>query len=143
MARIFFILAVIFALAFWLFRPTSKEYGACAARSWLKAGGLLGLLILISRITQIPLARLLQFLPFVMRSFQQATEAQARTEIKSPGRTGMVPEEARLILGVSASATKEEISAAHRKLIVQNHPDKGGSDYLAAKINEARDVLLG
>ena len=46
------------------------------------------------------------------------------------------------ILGLDFNATKDDIIAAHKKLIEKNHPDKGGSDYLSAKINKARDVLL-
>lgn len=56
---------------------------------------------------------------------------------------GMSREEALKILGLQTGATTDEIRAAHRRLILQNHPDRGGSDYLAARINEARDVLLG
>ena len=54
----------------------------------------------------------------------------------------MSGEEARSILGLKSVATAGYIRAAHRKLISQLHPDKGGTDYLAAKINEARDFLL-
>ena len=37
---------------------------------------------------------------------------------------------------------KEEIEAAYKALIVKNHPDQGGTDWLAARLNEARDILL-
>ena len=46
------------------------------------------------------------------------------------------------ILGLDLSATRDDIIDAHRSLIEKNHPDKGGSDYLSAKINKARDILL-
>lgn len=46
------------------------------------------------------------------------------------------------ILGLDAKATPEEILARHRQLIQKIHPDRGGSDFLAAQINQAKDVLL-
>ncbi|KAI9255596.1 hypothetical protein BDA99DRAFT_517161 [Phascolomyces articulosus] len=52
--------------------------------------------------------------------------------------------EAALILGLRESqATKAKVKEAHRKIMLLNHPDRGGSPYLATKINEAKDFLEG
>ncbi len=61
----------------------------------------------------------------------------------SPRTAAMSRAEAFKVLGLEEGASVEEIRAAHRRLILQTHPDKGGTSYLAAKINEAKDVLLG
>lgn len=56
--------------------------------------------------------------------------------------SAMSAEEALAVLGLPAGAGAEDIRAAHRALIQKLHPDKGGTAYLAAKLNQARDVLL-
>ena len=50
--------------------------------------------------------------------------------------------EARAVLGVDASADEQAIRAAHRRLVGQVHPDRGGSPDLARRVNAARDLLL-
>jgi len=59
------------------------------------------------------------------------------------GNGAMSREEAFEVLGLEPDASEEAIKAAYHRLIAGLHPDKGGSTYLAAKINQAREVLLG
>jgi DnaJ-domain-containing protein 1 len=60
-----------------------------------------------------------------------------------PGRPRMTRSEALLVLGLNEGATKEEILTQYRRLVSKVHPDTpGGSTYLTAQINQARDVLL-
>ncbi|XP_010667930.1 mitochondrial import inner membrane translocase subunit TIM14-1 [Beta vulgaris subsp. vulgaris] len=55
----------------------------------------------------------------------------------------MTRREAALILGVRESTALEKVKEAHRRVMIANHPDAGGSHYMASKINEAKDMMLG
>ena len=69
--------------------------------------------------------------------------AGARAGSPPPGSSADITvEEAYAILGLAPGADAAAIRAAHRRLMKQLHPDHGGTDYLATKINRARDVLL-
>ena len=87
---------------------------------------------------------LLSYLPFFKKLFgyEQSQNNQNHSESNIPRNSEMTTEEASSILGIDVDASKEEIIEAHRKLIQKIHPDRGGNDYLAAKINQAKDFLL-
>lgn len=63
-------------------------------------------------------------------------------EPRRPGGRSMARTQARVLLGVSEAASREEIIDAHRRLVAQIHPDKGGTSELVHEANSARDLLL-
>jgi hypothetical protein len=73
--------------------------------------------------------------------WREDTQAEARADAQSASSV-MTPEEAYRILDLQPGANSDEIRQAHRILMKKLHPDQGGSTYLAARVNQARDLLL-
>ena len=69
-------------------------------------------------------------------------EATSNAQNSHPDTSNLTRSEALAILGLAEDTSDEEIIAAHRSLIQKLHPDREGNDYLAAKINQAKDFLI-
>jgi len=76
--------------------------------------------------------------------WREQAEGSERSQRNARGAAGgaMSRAEAWQVLGLEPGASPEQIREAHRRLMTRLHPDHGGNDYLASKINTARDVLL-
>ncbi len=86
-------------------------------------------------------ARLLEaYLDRAVADWRQKVAAGARQGGTSDA---MTRDEAYAVLGLAPGASETEIREAHRRLMKKVHPDQGGSNYLAAKLNRAKDILLG
>lgn len=81
---------------------------------------------------------------WVMRAYLLARQIKAGTQsAQPPAASGkMSRAEALDILGLEEGASEKQIEEAYKALILKNHPDQGGTDWLAARLNEARATLL-
>lgn len=85
--------------------------------------------------------RLLEaYLDRAVPDWRQKAAASARYGTSSDQ---MTRDEAYAVLDLAAGASEAQIREAHRRLMKKVHPDQGGSNYLAAKLNRAKDILLG
>jgi hypothetical protein len=129
-------------------RASVKDIKSLAA--WIAAlGGLsLAVLLVLTGRGGLALTGLLLFGPLLWQRWQAGRFGASPFESLGGGaarraNAAMTREEAYEVLGLRPGATEVEIRAAHRRLMRGAHPDGGGSDWLASRVNQARDVLLG
>src|SRR5258708_1881465 len=102
-------------------------------------------LLRLCRVEDEAAAKLLEtYLDRTQPGWRGAGEARGESESPRGARSSsaMTRQEAFEILGLQPGAPVSEIKAAHHRLMLKLHPDQGGSTYLAARINQAKDVLL-
>jgi DnaJ homolog subfamily C member 19 len=93
--------------------------------------------------------RWIKYLPILARfhqQYRQQRSSQGSAGGKSQNRQSagkMSTAQAYEVLGLKPGASRDEIIHAHRRMMQKVHPDRGGSDYLASQINQAKDTLLG
>ncbi|KAH8262092.1 hypothetical protein KR038_004084 [Drosophila bunnanda] len=119
---------------------TGKPVGQCPRSSWVLVGvGLgVGMLGLAAQF----LLRRSPAKAGPTRISQMWSRLNAKTFYRGGFQERMTLREASQILGTSSSSPPGRIREAHRRVILANHPDRGGSPYLASKINAAKEVML-
>jgi DnaJ family protein C protein 19 len=118
--------------------------------TWIAAlaGISLALLLVLTGREGIAFGALVMFGPLIWQRWKASHPAAAsgtRQQAPPPPRRqgNMTREEAYEVLGLHPGASEADIRAAHHRLMRTAHPDSGGSDWLATRVNLARDVLLG
>ena len=161
MARLIILIAII-SIALILWHKIGKSSGAERKKLiiWSVVGGIMAVLAVLAVTGHLNiitaaiagaialLPKLLQFakyLPFISRLYAQKDQQQEQYRAQAPPKNGkatMSNDEAMEVLGLSPGHTKDDVIQAHRRMMQKMHPDRGGSDYLAAQINKAKDTLL-
>lgn len=91
------------------------------------------------------LINLVRYLPLIDRLYKQKGQQQHSQQQGQPSpntNIDMSVEEAMEVLALKPGYKEDDVIQAHRRMMQKVHPDRGGSDYLAAKLNKAKDTLL-
>ena len=150
----FVLLFVLLGGGQWLARMRTADLRAMIRPTLGIVGIVLTALLLISGRGPIAFAALAMFGPSLWQAWRGRHPARATGGAPPPGARGgagsrpgnfgpMTRDEAFAVLGLRPGASEKEIRDAHRRLMRAAHPDTGGSDWLAARINQARDILIG
>ncbi len=162
MVRLIFLIAIA-AIALILWHKITRTKGAERKKLmlWSLTGIILSILAILAITGHLNLItaviagtvalvpRLLQYaryLPILSSLYQKHAKPNAQQQSQTPpvrGKQKMSVEEAIAVLALQPGYKKEDVIAAHRSMMQKVHPDRGGSDYLAAQINQAKEVVLG
>jgi len=147
------IVAVTFLIVWSKYQKANQEDKRQILRQSFKYvfWGILLILVMMGRLHWLGglIAAVIPILPIIFKKLSGKIRGKKIVEDETPTASAPLTniEEAMEILGLTGDINSGEITAdmiqeAHRKLIQKLHPDRGGNDYLAAKINQARDLLL-
>lgn len=149
-----FLVLVLIAALIWFSRQPRRRRSSADRRTWWRLGAAVfaGALFILAATGRLPWlsALLLAALPFARAGLplllqylgRQRGAGGPQRHSANPATDAMTRQEAFEVLGLNASASREDIVRAHRQLMQKLHPDRGGNHYLASKINRAKDLLL-
>jgi len=158
MARIIILIAII-SIALILWHKIGKASGPERKKLilWSVIGSVVAVLgvlavtghfniitaMIASAIALLPkLVQFAKYIPFISRLYAQNKQPNGQQTPPTRGKQKMSRDEAMEVLALKPDHTAEDVVQAHRRMMQKVHPDRGGSDYLAAQINQAKDTLL-
>lgn len=158
MARIIILIAII-SIALILWHKIGKASGPERKKLilWSVIGSVVAVLgvlavtghlniitaMIASAIALLPkLVQFAKYIPFISRLYAQKKQQNGQQTPPARGNQKMSRDEAMEILALKPDHNADDVIQAHRRMMQKMHPDRGGSDYLAAQINQAKETLL-
>lgn len=162
MARLIILIAIAaIALIFWHKITRTKGEERKKLMFWSLIGIVLSILAILAitghlnlitaviagAVALIPkLLQYARYLPLISSMYQKHRNPNSQQQTQTPpmrGKQKMSTDEAIAVLSLKPGYSNQDVIIAHRRMMQKVHPDRGGSDYLAAQINQAKEVLLG